>query len=237
MQALAQTGPHMLNFAKQNEQALLKFLNHLSRRDAVLDYHQIQGLLYAMACSPESIKPAEWFELIWLSDEPQFDDAGEAQAFYRLLIELAQGIGEAARQERYRPAIDAAGVCSVAALAGWCDGFLTGHQYLENIWVVALDELDDDTLYEQVAATLDWAAAFIGGDIVDLSADNNDEELLAASLQFQQMLGEYYSVHRQWTAGESYRDAGQSFAAMQAVGREEPCPCGSGRLFGRCCLH
>lgn len=227
----------MLNFAKQNEQALLKFLNHLSRRDAVLDYHQIQGLLYAMACSPEPIKPAEWFELIWLSDEPQFDDAGEAKAFYQLLLELSQGIGEAARQERYRPATVAGGVCSIAALAGWCDGFLTGHQYLENIWVVALDELDDDNLYEQVAATLDWAAAFIGGDIVDLSADNNDDELLAACLQFQQMLGDYYSVHRQWAAAGGYRDAGQSFAAMQAVGRDEPCPCGSGRLFGRCCLH
>jgi yecA family protein len=237
MQALARIGSPMLNFAKQNEQALLKFLNHLSRRDAVLDYHQIQGLLYAMACSPEPIKPAEWFELIWLSDEPQFDDAGEAKTFYRLLLELSQDIGEAARQERYRPAIAVGGTCSVAALVGWCDGFLTGHQYLENLWIVALDTLDDDNLYEQVAATLDWAAAFIGGDIVDLSVEDNDEGLLAACLQFQQMLGEYYSVHRQWTAEEGYWDAEQSFAAMRAVGRDETCPCGSGRTFGRCCLH
>jgi uncharacterized protein len=227
----------MLTSAQQNEQALLKFLNHLSRRDAVLDYHQIQGLLYAMACSPEPIKPSEWFELIWLSDEPQFDDAGEAKTFYRLLLELSQDIGEAARQERYRPAIDAGGTCSVAALLGWCDGFLTGHQYLENLWVVTLDTLDDDRLFEQVAATLDWAAAFICGDVVDLAADNNDDELLAACLQFQQLLGEYHAVHRQWSAGDNSWNAEQSFAAMQAVGRAEPCPCGSGRAFGRCCLH
>ena len=227
----------MLNFAKQNEQALLKLLNHLSRRDAVLDYHQIQGLLYAMACSPEPIKPAEWFELIWLSDEPQFDNVGEAKAFYRLLIDLSQDIGEAARRERYRPAGVGGEGCSAAALAGWCDGFLVGHQYLENLWVVALDTLDDDSLYEQVAAALDWATAFISGDIVDLSAEDNDEELLSACLQFEQILADYHAVHRRSTAGAGFRDAEQSFAAMQSVGRAEPCPCGSGRAFANCCLH
>jgi len=227
----------MLNFAKHNEQALLRFLNHLSQRDAVLDYQQIQGLLYAMVCSPEPIKPAEWFELIWLSDEPQFDDAAEAKAFYQLLIELSQGIDEAARQERYRPAVGEGGACSVAALAGWCDGFLIGHQYLENLWLVALDDLNDDNLYEQVAATLDWAAAFVEGDIVDWASEDNDDSLVAAYLQFQQLLDEYYAVHRQWFAGDWRWNVEQSFAAMQAVGREEPCPCGSGRTFAQCCLH
>jgi uncharacterized protein len=227
----------MLNFAKQNEQALLRFLNHLSQRDAVLDYQQIQGLLYAMVCSPEPIKPAEWFELIWLNDEPQFDDVVEAKAFYQLLIELSQGIGEAARQERYRPAVGEGDACSVAALAGWCDGFLIGHQYLENLWLVALDDLNDDNLYEQVAATLDWAAAFVEGDIVDWAVDDNDDALVTAYLQFQQLLDDYYAVHRQWFAGDWRWDVEQSFAAMQTVDRADPCPCGSGRPFARCCLH
>lgn len=227
----------MLNFAKQNEQALLKFLNHLGRRDAVLGYHQIQGLLFAMACSPESIKPSEWFELIWLNDEPQFDDLGEAKTFYQLLIELAHGIDEAARQERYRPALDASGACSAEALADWCDGFLTGHQYLENLWMAALDTLDDDALFEQVAATLDFAAAFAGGEVVDWAADDSDEELTAACLQLQQLLGEYYAVHRRWALVGGRRDAAEDFAAMEPVGRNETCPCGSGRAFGHCCLH
>lgn len=226
----------MLNFAKHDEQALLEFLNHLGRRDAVLDYHQIQGLLYAMACSPEPIAPSEWFELIWLNDEPQFDDVGEARAFFRLLTELAQDIGETARRECYRPAVGPDGTRSVAALADWCDGFLTGHRYLEDIWLVALDALDDDDLYEQVATTLDLAAAFAGGDAVEWSADG-DDDLQAVCLQFQQLLGEYYAVHRRYAAGVAPRDVLQEFAALAAVGRDEPCPCGSGRAFGRCCLH
>lgn len=235
--AFPETVPPMLNFAKQNEQALLKFLNHLSRRDAVLGYHQIQGLLYAMACSPEPIKPSEWFELIWLNDEPQFDDAGEARTFYQLLLDLSRGICDAARQQRYRPALDASGACSAVALAEWCDGFLTGHQYLENLWAVALDALDDDALYEQVGAALDWAAAFVGGEVVDWAADDADAELAAASLHFEQLLGDYYAAHLCWAAGSGVWDAAGDFAAMQPVGRDEPCPCGSGRIFARCCLH
>ncbi len=227
----------MLNFAKHNEQALRSFLKHLGQRDAVLSYHQIQGLLYAMACSPEPVKPTEWFELIWLNDEPQFDDATEAKAFYRLLIELSRGIGEAAQHERYRPGIDDAGECSVVALTGWCDGFLMGHQYLEDLWLVALDDLNDDHLYEQVAATLDWVTAFVEGDIVDWSVDDNDDNLVTAYVQLQQLLDDYYAVHRQWFANDWQWDIEQGFAELQAVAREDLCPCGSGRTFARCCLH
>jgi uncharacterized protein len=227
----------MLNIAKHNDLALRSFLKHLGQRDAVLSYHQIQGLLYAMACSPEPVKPAEWFELIWLSDEPQFDDVAEAKAFFQLLLELSRGIGEAAQHERYRPGIDDDGDCSVAALAGWCDGFLMGHQYLEDLWLLALDDLNDDRLYEQVAATLDWAAAFVEGEIVDWAADDNGDGLIAAYVQLQQLLDDYYAVHRQWLARDWPWDVAQSFAALEGVGRDDLCPCGSGRVFMRCCLH
>ena len=43
----------MQYFEKQREETLLRFLDKLNARDAVLNYPQIQGLLYAMACSPE----------------------------------------------------------------------------------------------------------------------------------------------------------------------------------------
>lgn len=227
----------MLNFEKHSEQALLNYLNYLGNRDAVLSYQQIQGLLYAMACSPEPIKPSEWFELIWLSDDPHFDDATEAKTFYQLLIELSRHIGEAARRETYRPGIDGAGVFSAAALSDWCDGFLMGHQYLENIWLITLDDLDDNSLCDRVEAALDWAVAFVEGDIADWSADASDETLVTGHLQFQQLLNAYHAVHQLWYRGAHPWDVEQLFDSMEAVARDEPCPCGSGRLFAQCCLH
>lgn len=227
----------MLNFEKHSEQALLNYLNHLGNRDAVLTYQQIQGLLYAMACSPEPIKPVEWFELIWLSDDPCFDDVAEAKAFYRLLVDLFHHIGDLARRDLYSPGFDANGRFSPAALADWCEGFLMGHQYLENIWVMALEDLNDERLYDRVEATLDWAIAFVERDAPNWSSDEGDEGLQAGHLQFQHLLASYCAVHRLWFRDSAASQVEQVFEAMQAVGRDEPCPCGSARIFEQCCLH
>ena len=226
----------MLNFAKQSEEALLGYLNGLNMRDAVLNYHQIHGLLYAMACSPEPIKPSEWFELIWLSDDPQFDDPLEARAFYKLLVELFSSISREVQQERYCPG-GALNVASATALADWCDGFLSGHQYLENLWIVALDDLGDEQLYERVEATLDWAIAFVEGDIVDWIVEDSDDVLLTDRLRFEQLLDDYRSVRLLWSDGSWQWDVEQQFVDMQPAARDDQCPCGSGRLFKNCCLH
>lgn len=226
----------MLNFAKHNEDALLSYLHRLGARDAVLNYQQIHGLLYAMACSPEPIKSSEWFELIWLSDDPQFDDPIEAQTFYKLLVELSRSIDSDVRQERYSPA-GALKVQSAAALADWCEGFLAGHQYLENLWIVALDDLNDEHLFERIEATLDWAVAFVEGDIVDWSVDEQDDVLATERLRFEQLLDDYRAVHKIWGEGTWKWDVERQFEAMEPAGRDDYCPCGSGRLFRQCCLH
>jgi uncharacterized protein len=225
----------MLMFEKQREHALLTYLDKLVRRDAVLGYYQIQGLLFAMACSPEPVKPAEWFELIWLSDAPQFDDAGDARGFYELLVELSRHIEAEARAARYRPGIDAEGRVTEQALSQWCDGFLLGHQYLEEIWLAALDDLDDERIDEQVDELLDQAAAFAAGEFHGDQA--GEEVLLAAYLQFQESVMVYHAVRNEWARSEHRWDVHALYEQLEPVGRDEACPCGSGRRFAQCCLH
>jgi uncharacterized protein len=225
----------MLIFEKQREQALLTYLDTLGTRDAVLGYHQIQGLLFAMACSPEHVRPAEWFELIWLSEDPQFDDAGDAKAFFHLLLDLSRYIDEEARAERYRPGLDANGHISSTALADWCDGFLLGHQYLEELWLIALDDLDDDGVFERVEQALDCAVAFAAGEFA--TEQTAMEDLLTAHLQFQELLDAYHSVGSQWLQAKKPWSVHDLYEQLEPAGRNDQCPCGSGRTFGLCCLH
>jgi yecA family protein len=230
----------MLNFEKNNEEALLSFLGQLGARDAVLNYRQIHGLLYAMSCSPEPVVAAEWFELIWLSDAPQFDDAATAKDFYRLLVALSRSIDADVQGDRYRFG-DASDTNSAAELADWCDGFLIGHHYLEHVWEAALGDLDDEALYEQIDAVLDWAIACASGEIADRDhdrdGDDGDTALLAGHLHFQQLLTVYRDVRQRWQTRVGDWDIHAAFAALEPALPDEPCPCGSGRLFKRCCLH
>lgn len=227
----------MLQFEKQNEEALQTMLTGLGARDAVLNYQQIHGLLYAMSCSPEPIAASEWFELIWLSDDPQFDDPTEAKTFYKLLLSLFRSIDTDVQSSRYCPGMAGGEACGVTALVDWCDGFLMGHHYLEDIWTVALDDLDDEQLYENVDTALAWAIAFIDGEIIDRDIEDDDDRLLAEQLHFQQLLECYRDVRSRLGDVERHWDVERVFAEMQPAARDEPCPCGSGRLFAQCCLH
>lgn len=225
----------MLIFERQREQALLAYLDVLRRCDAVLGYQEIQGLLFAVACSPEPVRPVEWFELIWLSDTPQFEEAGEAKAFFQLLLELSKHIDAEVRGERYRPGVDAQGRVSAEALSQWCDGFLIGHQYLEELWLVALDDLDDDGLFDQVQEALDCAITFA---MSEFSADESGEAaLLATHLQFQTLLEAYHSVQRRWEPAQKPWDIQDIYEELEPANRDDRCPCGSGRVFAQCCLH
>lgn len=227
----------MLNFEKHSEEALLGILVQLGAHDAVLNYQQIQGLLFAMSCSPEPIEPSEWFELIWLNDAPQFDDIGAAKAFYQLLVELFRSIDAEVRGNRYRVGVDAGTSGAAAALSDWCDGFLIGHHYLEQLWDSALVDIDDDDLYEQVDGVLDWAIACASGEIIDRNSADGDDILLSGHLHFQQLLAAYCGTRQRWLDNGGAWDIDRAFAAMVPAERNEPCPCGSGRLFGNCCLH
>jgi uncharacterized protein len=225
----------MQPFEKQREETLLRFLDQLNVRDAVLNYSQIQGLLYAMACSPEPIKPAEWFELVWLNDDPQFESAADAKRFYELLVELFSSIVIEVKRNCFQLTGTANIQSSAPALVDWCDGFLLGHQYLEDVWSAALDELDEDDLFEQVDATLDCAIAFVSGEMADW--DEDSEFMLAEFVRFQQLLEDYRAIHTRCREGRSGWNVERVFVEMQPVAPHNVCPCGSGRLFKDCCLH
>ncbi len=224
----------MQHFEKQREETLLRFLDTLNTRDAVLNYPQIQGLLYAMACSPEPIKPAEWFDLVWLNDDPQFENAAEAKRFYELLVELFGSISTDVQRNRFQLAARANIQGGALALADWCDGFLIGHHYLEDVWNAALDDLDDDELFEQVSATLDCAIAFVADDIADW---DDNELLLAEFVRFQQLLQDYREIHMRCHDERACWSVEQAFIDMLPVDSRAACPCGSGRIFKSCCLH
>lgn len=224
----------MLPQASQRAQALIHMLDRLGVGDAVLGYQQIQGLLYAMACSPEPIRPREWFELIWLNDEAPFADNAEAHSFYQLLVDLAQTIREAADRGRYQPGVDRDGRRSLESLSAWCEGLLIGHHYLEHVWTIALDDLDDDELYEQVNAVLQWAE-FLAS--IETPGEEVAEQLATTQLQFEEWLVAYHAVRDRWYRGEFSWKVEDHFRDMQPVAADAACPCGSGRPFGSCCLH
>lgn len=217
-------------------------ISQLQSNDALLSYYQLQGLLFAIACSPEDIKPSEWFDLIWLSDEPQFDSEDEARQFYRQVVALSEHIADMARQRRFLPFSARYSERWQQQLAEWCEGLLMGHQYLEDLWLIATDDLNDQTINNEVEASLSLAATF--ADLVsakqlsfEQGMELTDDYLPEAYELFWKVLGTYATAGSLWAEGGWDVDAEQLFLALEPVAADSLCPCGSGLVFAKCCLH
>lgn len=231
-----------ITFDKHREQLLRDSLALLQSKEAVLSYYQLQGLLFAVACSPEPIKTSEWFDLIWFNDEPQFDDEDEARRFYKLVQEFAKHIADMSRQRRFLPFSARYSERWQDELAQWCEGLLLGHQYLEDLWMIAVDDLDDDQLSEDIDVCLSLAATF--ADVVsarqlsfEQGIELTEEHLPEAYELFWKVLASYATTASLWSEGAWDFDAEQLFLALEPVPHNELCPCGSGEVFAKCCLH
>ncbi len=233
---------NVIDFDKNREQRLRKQLEELHSQEAVLSYYQLQGFLFSIACSPEQIRPSEWFDLIWLSDDPQFDDEKDARDFFRTVVALSEHIADMARQRRFLPFSASYSERWLSELSEWCDGMLIGHQYLEDLWLITLDDLDDQTFIEEVDAALGLASTFyeMASD-KQLSFDEElaltDDHLPDAYELFWKVLGTYATIGRIWAENTWEMDSEQLFLALESVPKDELCPCGSGLIFAKCCLH
>ncbi len=217
-------------------------ISRLQLDDAVISYYQLYGFLFALACAPESVRPAEWFDLIWLDDEPQFDHEEDATQFYKMVVALAEHVSQLTNQHRFLPfSVNYSDRWQVE-LAQWCEGMLMGHMYLEDLWYIALEDIEAPSLTEEVETVLNLATTFADlEDAKQLSFEGGmaltDEHLPEAYELFWKALAAYACVASLWNDVKYEVDAEQLFLALEPVPRENLCPCGSGLIFAKCCLH
>ena len=135
---------------------LTGFLADPLRPEGTLRFHEVQGFLFAVACSPELIPPSAWLPA--LSDEEGlcFEDEAEAQRIMGLIIGLYNDINDSVfeRSDSLPPG------CQFPAdiednfdeelpISLWSRGFMIGHEWLAEVW----DEYLPEELHGEVGST------------------------------------------------------------------------------------
>ncbi len=125
-----------------------------------------------------------------------------------------------------------------APIAQWSRGFLHGHQWLEQLW---------EDLPEEIAEELDATLMALGFFSSRQMAEDFHAEDPSGGQSFQAMAD---AIHRVVPAAVAqYARMGRLIAEVLAehdaeapepmhdakVGRNAPCPCGSGKKYTRCC--
>lgn len=218
------------------------------------DSEALDGLLCAVVTSPEPIPPSEWMDAVW-GPGHVFADAATAEEMLGLLMRAYQIVVDrvsdpAAAVDEVNddllplvaypdfdpdvpgdlPDMDDTGFL-VGAL--WAHGFLLGRELRGEAWD---DRIDDWEGLDEVLLEID--SLMIGlddGDADDARGDPDDERLTLAERlvtlqQVPSLLHDLYLDAQQGSAPPPvpYR------RETPKVGRNDPCPCGSGRKYKHC---
>jgi len=196
-----------------------------------MDLEMLDGFLACIVSGPEAIPPSQWLPRVWSSEaaEPTFETPGQAQRILELMMRHMNGIARILLDSPsdFAPVLYEADdeEEGLPLAARWSLGYLTAM------------ELGGDT-WKPLTAQEERAEALMP--ILALAADADDPDFglgardIETRLQLVEMLSAAVGViHGFWLARRSgwtlpHRNPGKA-------GRNDPCPCGSGKTYKQCC--
>jgi uncharacterized protein len=223
-------------FGTDQQTLLSEFFQH--HADSLgLGFGETAGFLFAVVSCPEMITPSQWLEPVL--GEVSFRDQAEAGQVLGALYALQHWIagrldaGELPVPAGFEPAADPlANFVDGSPFARWVRGFSSGHGWLREIWDRHVPDDDDDG-----AGLALMTLTFFGSRKVaesyhqDMFDDMGFDELVET---VQRMLPEAFFAYAAVGRG-AYMDSLQTPFRSTKVGRNEPCPCGSGKKHKKCC--
>jgi uncharacterized protein len=198
--------------------------------EGILDVSELDGFFTAVVSSPVMIPPSQWLPAVWGEYEPEWESEKEFENIFTLLMRHMNDIAatlmeqpecfealflERAGEEKTYTIVDE-----------WCEGYLRG---------VALAAAQWHSAGQEMAILLTPIRAFTeethwrGHDLSEKEADNVRNAIEPNVRE----------IHAYWLKRRS-EDVAPSQPVRRSeprVGRNDPCPCGSGKKYKKCCLH
>jgi uncharacterized protein len=233
------------SFTETHAALLRSFLSSPQRAKGTMTYPQLAGFLFSMANAPEMIPPSEWIPIVFNDQDARYETRGEAEGVLQAMMALYNDCG---RERTMGSALLPPG-CEIrpqpldnlgddAPLRQWARGFLTGHTYLGDIW----NESTPDELDEELGSILMVLTFFASPKLADAYHKEGKRktslEHLAETVVgiFPDAMIEYAHLGRAiFQARCEAGDFGHEPSGRPKIGRNDPCPCGSGKKFKKCC--
>ena len=225
--------------------ALRLFLESRDRPAGTLGLEELQGFLFAVVNAPDLVAAAEWMPAVFNGNAQSFTSA-EAAEIPATLMTLYASVDDASGRvpDVLPPGCvfrdDAASnLESDAPVARWSRGFRKGHQWLRQSWEAAFSDGDDAEVNRELAFVLITLTFFSSRQVAEaVCAQTGGKDLStvasAMARAFPLAVAQYVSFGRSLRQEALEPDVVLPPASAK-VGRNDPCPCGSGRKHKRCC--
>jgi len=230
-----------LDFTDAQELRLKRFLASHQRPRETLSYNALAGFLFAISCAPDLIPMSEWLPLVFGGDEEGFENDEEAREILFCMMSFYNSVNDAALDDcRGLPpgcilsSNPMDNLLVNAPLSEWSKGFLRGYAFSREAWDVRLDDGKRTELDKALVVLTFFSRRELAENMASLVENTTLAELSTAMLGFfPGAIGTFanlgQSAFRELLGKELAR------ARSRQIGRNDSCPCGSGKKYKRCC--
>ena len=198
--------------------------------EGALDISELDGLLTAIVSGPVTVPPSQWMPQIWGDFPPAWKDEQEVQQVMSLLMRHMNSITGLLMQqpEDFEPMFEQRIVDdkTYTIVDEWCEGYMRGVALASEAW--ELDSMEMKILLAPIGAFTE-EKGFYAHDHCNKQEAENLRKAITPNVR---------DIHAHWLARRSnYAPPATAIRSEPKVGRNDPCPCGSGKKFKKCCLH
>lgn len=204
-----------------------------------LNVFEVHGFLCAIISGPRVIPTQSWLSFI-LGENPKLTSMSEVQEFISLVMRLNNQIADSLLQDiEFIPLVDCQPISLFSAeafnveqeshLQDWCEGYMCGIDLDVEAWMnptnsnIALMLLPFVTLSRDSASLPEIGTIF---EEKPTPAELEEHRKLMISLLPKHIIG-VYDFWRNEKAPDQ--------VSTSKINRNDPCPCGSGKKFKKCC--
>ena len=215
----------ILTFDEAARSRLMELLDAKSEAHNTMRCDEVQGFMMALLSGPDALNPTNWLPEI-LGEESLFD-AKERTEIERLVMAMAADM-RMKLNEKILPDLwfyeDEAGNPDFYT---WCNAYLYALDIVPTDWFEAVDQEEFEDLFYPIMALGGIYDDEENGEVI---LHLNEKELTQLEADLPHVLLDIYWY---WQAiinkPQTVRREGEK------VGRNDPCPCGSGKKYKACC--
>lgn len=218
------TGP----LSDEELEELGDFLMSDATGEESMDISMLDGFLTALAVGPNTLPPSQWMPLVWGGDI-LWKSKQQAERMMSLVFRHANDILFYLREDpdTFEPLLyerEHAGK-QIPIIDEWCAGFVKGMVLDEASWRSLIEaEEGEDMLYP----------IMLFGTESGWEEQRDMPDLAERSEEFAEMLGDCVMAIQAWWL-PTRKERSTVRRDESRVGRNELCPCGSGKKFKKCC--
>jgi uncharacterized protein len=211
----------------------------LAMGEDVMLLEELDGFLAGIVVCPETIPPSAWLPIVWgveeAGEEPVFETVDHANRVIALVMghynHVARALSDASGH--YVPLIIEDKRTGEIMWELWIEGFEKATKLRPTAWLPLLD------------ADLEISQAFRGlltlADVARRADHITELQRRELEPHGHELIGPWVLAINEWRMenfvprGEKHSPIPVTHSPFGKVGRNDPCPCGSGKKYKKCC--